>query len=68
MEESNCCGAGNWLESGICEQCKEHADFSDWEEEANKRMKIIAQNGNNGLHYTKEKIKELWQQCKVMKR
>ena len=68
MEESNCCGASNWLESGICEQCKEHADFSDWEEEANERMKVIAQNGNTGLHYTKEKIKELWQQCKVMKR
>ena len=33
MEQSNCCGAGNWLESGICEQCKEHAEFSDWEEE-----------------------------------
>ena len=42
MEQSNCCGAGNWLESGICEQCKEHADFSDWEEEANERMKVIS--------------------------
>ena len=56
MKQSNCCGARNWLESGICEQCKEHADFSDWEEEANERMKIIGQNGNSGIHYTKEII------------
>ena len=31
-------------------------------------MKIIGQNGNSGIHYTKEKIKELWEQLKVMKR
>ena len=68
MEQSNCCGASRLWETDMCEQCKEHAEFSDWEEEANKRMKVIAQNGNTGLHYTKEKIKELWEQCKVIKR
>jgi hypothetical protein len=68
MEQSNCCGANRWLEADICSQCKEHADFSDWEEEANERMKVIGQNGNTGIHYTKEKIKELWKQCKVIKR
>jgi|GEM_PF-5180842 len=33
MEElSNCCGAPRWLdETDICEDCKEHADFSDCE-------------------------------------
>ena len=71
MEQSNCCGAGNWLESGICEQCKEHADFSDWEEEANERMKIIAQNGNDGLHYKEsviDKVKQVWDSIKLVKR
>ena len=68
MEESNCCGASRLWETDMCEQCKEHAEFSDWEEEANKRMKVIGQNGNTGLHYTKEKIKELWEQWKVIKR
>ena len=51
MEQSNCCGASNWMETGICSQCKEHADFEDWEEKANKRMNIIGQNGNTGEHY-----------------
>lgn len=32
MGESNCCGASNWLDTGLCEQCKEHADFSECEE------------------------------------
>ena len=68
MEQSNCCWASRLWETDICEQCKEHAEFADWEEEANERMKVIAQNGNTGLHYTKEKIKELWEQCKVIKR
>ena len=71
MEQSNCCGAGNWLESGICERCKEHADFSDWEEEANERMKIIAQNGNDGLHYKEsviDKVKQVWDSIKLVKR
>lgn len=68
MEESNCCGASRLWETDMCEQCKEHAEFYDWEEKANERMKIIGQNGNTGLHYTKEKIKELWEQWKVMKR
>ena len=31
MEESNCCGADNWLGTGLCEQCKEHAEFSECE-------------------------------------
>ena len=68
MEESNCCGACRLWETDICSYCKEHAVFSDWEHEANERMKIIGQNGNTGIHYTKEKIKELWEQIKVMKR
>ena len=71
MEQSNCCGAGNWLESGICEQCKEHADFADWEDEANERMKIIAQNGNDGLHYKESvigKVKQIWDSIKLIRR
>ena len=39
----------------------------EWED-AEERMKIIGQNGNSGIHYTKEKIKELWDSLKVIKR
>jgi len=33
MEEtSNCCGASRWLdETDICGDCKEHADFYEYE-------------------------------------
>jgi len=31
--ESECCGAGEWIEdTGICAACKEHADFIEIEE------------------------------------
>jgi len=29
---SDCCGASDWNDSGICSYCKEHADFEDDEE------------------------------------
>jgi len=32
-------------------QCQGHSEFSENEEERENRMKIIAQNGNDGLHY-----------------
>ena len=66
--ESNCCGALPLWETDVCSDCKEHAEFFNCEDKANERIKIIAQNGNDGLHYTKEKIKELWGQVKVLKR
>ena len=25
---SDCCGASNWLDTDICSDCKEHADFN----------------------------------------
>lgn len=31
-------------------------DEASWEEEMNERMDIIGQNGNEGLHYDKEKV------------
>jgi hypothetical protein len=28
--ESDCCGAPEWIEgTGICNECKEHAEFED---------------------------------------
>ena len=36
---------------------EEQAKHTDWEEEAKKRMDIIGQNGNDGLHYEEEKPK-----------
>jgi hypothetical protein len=35
--------------------CVSH-DEASWEEEMNQRMDIIGQNGNEGLHYDKEKV------------
>jgi len=32
MEQSNCCGASRLWETDICNRCKEHADFADWEQ------------------------------------
>lgn len=32
MKVSDCCGAERWLETDICSDCKEHADFVDEEE------------------------------------
>ena len=31
--ESDCCGASEWIENtGICGECKEHADFIEIED------------------------------------
>lgn len=36
-------------------QCQGHAEYSEQQEqEAEERMKIIAQNGNDGIHYDLE--------------
>ena len=32
MENSDCCGAEEWYETGLCSECKEHADFNKIEE------------------------------------
>ena len=34
---------------------EEQAKHTDWEDEAEKRMNIIGQNGNDGIHYEEEK-------------
>lgn len=36
---------------GYLTPCTAHASFSEEEEERERRMKVIAQNGNSGLHY-----------------
>ena len=35
MEESDCCTAGRWNGTDICNECKEHACFSDEGKEEN---------------------------------
>lgn len=30
---SNCCSAPEWMHTGLCSECKEHADFIDLNEE-----------------------------------
>jgi len=32
MEESDCCGADRWLGTDVCNECKEHADFIEFED------------------------------------
>ena len=69
MKQSNCCGAGNWLESGICEQCKEHAEFEYWDE-AEQRVQPVFQNDNDGYKYKtfNDKVAEFWRNVKVLNR
>ena len=33
MKESDCCGAEPLWNTGICSDCREHAEFNDYEEE-----------------------------------
>ena len=33
MEHSQCCGADRWNDTDICNECREHADFTDLENE-----------------------------------
>jgi hypothetical protein len=41
MEESECCGASRWLNTtDICNDCKEHADFTDEEILINNNEKL----------------------------
>ena len=32
MLESNCCGASPLWETDLCSECKEHAEFDDYDE------------------------------------
>jgi len=27
--ESECCGASEWYETGLCSECKEHTEFTE---------------------------------------
>lgn len=38
--------------------CSAHSQFSNEEEERERRMDIIGQNGNDGLHYDEERREE----------
>jgi hypothetical protein len=45
------------INSAAAEMYNKFHDEASWEEESNKRMDVIGQNGNEGLHYDKEKPK-----------
>ena len=45
------------INSAAAEIYNKFHDEASWEEESNKRMDVIGQNGNEGLHYDKEKPK-----------
>jgi hypothetical protein len=32
MEESDCCNAGRWNDTDLCDDCKEHAEFIELED------------------------------------
>lgn len=42
------------VKNGVIRPCSAHSLQSDEDEERERRMNIIAQNGNDGLHYDKE--------------
>lgn len=56
--ESECCGASEWIEgTGICNQCKEHAEFYDLDEIDNRW--VILQEGYLFMSYlTEDEAKE----------
>lgn len=31
MENSDCCSAGRWNDTDLCDECREHADFTEEE-------------------------------------
>lgn len=44
--ESECCGASEWMdETGICSECKEHADFYDEEQEETDERFVLLEEG-----------------------
>ncbi len=61
MEQSNCCGASRLWETDICNRCKEHADFADWEQ-------IEEQVYNQTSKSFTNKLKNFWEQWKVLRR
>jgi len=32
MEQSECCSASRWVDTDICDSCREHANFTDLED------------------------------------
>ena len=58
MEQSNCCGASRLWETDICDRCKEHADFADWEQ-----FEEQVYNKTNKSFINK--LKNFWEQWKV---
>jgi hypothetical protein len=38
MELSTCCDSERWLETDLCRQCKEHADFYDEDEQESAEL------------------------------
>jgi len=58
MDLSTCCDAPRWmdLESGICEDCEEHADFYDSEEDNDLKIRSDCNCGCH--HYRAEHLHE----------
>ena len=61
MEQSNCCGASRLWETDICNRCKEHADFADWEQ---FEEQVYNQTSKSFIN----KLKNFWEQWKVLRR
>jgi len=62
--ESECCGAPEWFtETGICSQCKEHAEFIDLDELDNRW--VILEEGYLFLSYlTEDEAKQKIELCR----
>jgi hypothetical protein len=62
--ESDCCGASEWMEdTGICGDCKEHADFNEVEQEDNRW--VILEEGALFMSYlTEDEAKSRLEMCR----
>jgi len=56
--ESDCCGASEWIEdTGICSECKEHADWNT-EEELDTRWVLLEEGYPYIVLLTETEVKE----------
>jgi len=63
--ESDCCGASEWLEdTGICSECKEHADWN--EEEIDTRWVLLEEGYAHTVLLTKDEAEAIKQKNSII--
>ena len=63
--ESDCCGASEWIEdTGICSECKEHADWND--EEIDTRWVLLEDGYPHTVLLTKDEAEAIKQKNSII--